>query len=719
MKNKKSTALLIFALIGSLNAVEITVFDDTLQNGFQDWSWAVHNLNNNTPVNSGSVSISMQADNWDGLLFHKDTQIDVADNNRLSFYIHGGNSGGQSIRVYFQNNGLVIATVDIPLLVANSWQQVVVSLSDLGVTFGGFQDIVFQDNTGTDQPEIYLDDIVILENIDPPITATPITINVNINQDRHVINDEIYGVNFGSVNQLNEIKFPSRRWGGNSTSRYNWKTDISSRGSDWFYLQYANAVDDENQLPHGSSSDVFIDETMAVQSQAIITIPMTDWVPLDDRNRKWGFSVLKYGQQLETECSIFDNPPNWCNPDAGNGTCNPLVNTSGYCSSDGYIINNEVSDTSQNVNATWVSDWVAHIASRVGDAANGGVKYWALDNEPMLWNSTHRDIHPNPVTYDELWNKTLSYATAIKNQDSNANILGPTLWGWCAYFTSASDAEYNNGSCVDGPDRQAHGGVALIPWYLNKVCEHEENTGVRLVDYLDIHYYPQGGVAGLSDSNSSEDNETAAKRLRSIKELYDPTYTAESWINEPIYMLPRLHSWIDDNCPGTKLAITEYKWGSDNGASGVLAQAEVLAIFGREQVDLATRWVAPEEGSKVENAFKLYLDYDGNGAKIQGESIQVLSGNIDEVGSYGIHNITTNHLYILLFNKHTTAKEATINLGQTSTQISVYGFDAGDDISFLENITPANSVVYTLPERSVRLLVIDLSSDLIFANGFD
>jgi hypothetical protein len=693
------------------------VYDDALQNGFVDWSWATHNLNNNNPVSSGLNSIAMQPDNWGGVYFHNENHFNLADNNRLSFMIHGGTVGGQLIRVYFQENGNAIATTDIPALAANTWQNIVISLSDLGVTFGGFNDIIFQDRTGTDQTEIYIDEVKILDNIDPPINPTPITVNIDINQNRRPINDEIYGVNFGSTNQLNAIGYPIRRWGGNAVSRFNWKKDVSNSASDWFYFNYPATVADASQLPNGSSSDVFIQDNLNAGAQTIMTIPMMGWVARDERTRKWGFSVTKYGTQNLTECTIFQTPPAWCNPDAGNGLCDPNVNTTGYCSADGFIINNDKTDTSQTIDSTWVTDWMQHISSQLGQSA---VKYWALDNEPMLWNSTHRDIHPQAATYDEIWNKTLNYAAAIKAQDANAQILGPTVWGWCAYFTSASDVEFANNSCVDGPDRQAHGGQAFMPWYLQQVCHYQQSTGIRLVDYLDIHYYPQGGVAGLSASDSAEDTATQGKRFRSLKELYHPSFIAESWINENVRMIPRLHDWIDNNCPGTKIAISEYKFGSDNGISGVLAQAEVLAIFGREGVDLATRWIAPEDNSKAENAFKLYLNYDGYGAKISGDSVQASSSNQDELGSYAIHNSSNNKLYILLFNKNMTPKEATINLGLTPFSIEVYGFNAGTDITFIESL-PTNSQIIstTVPEYAARLIVVSINNDLIYQNGYE
>ena len=78
------------------------------------------------------------------------------------------------------------------------------------------------------------------------------------------------------------------------------------------------------------------------------------------------------------------------------------------------------------------------------------MRFFALDNEPDLWNSTHRDVHPAPLSYDEIWQRTVDYASAIKTQDPGALVTGPVPWGWCAYFWSALDG------CGDGgPDMAA------------------------------------------------------------------------------------------------------------------------------------------------------------------------------------------------------------------------------------------------------------------------
>src|SRR6185295_15106158 len=78
---------------------------------------------------------------------------------------------------------------------------------------------------------------------------------------------------------------------------------------------------------------------------------------------------------------------------------------------------------------------------KFGRAKDGGVKYIALDNEPALWNSTHRGMHPIGCSYDELWQRTRDYAAALKKIDPGVQIGGPASFGWTEYFYSGLDAQ--------------------------------------------------------------------------------------------------------------------------------------------------------------------------------------------------------------------------------------------------------------------------------------
>src|SRR5207247_10409821 len=144
------------------------------------------------------------------------------------------------------------------------------------------------------------------------------------------------------------------------------------------------------------------------------------------------------------------------------------------------------------------------------------------------------------------------------------------------------------------PDRGAHGGWDFLPWLLDQFRRAEETGGKRLLDVFTVHYYPQGGE--FSDDVSPE---MQLRRNRSTRSLWDPNYVDESWIDGNVQLIPRLREWVSTYYPGTRTGITEYNWGAESHMNGATAQADIFGIFGREGLDLATRWAAPPSGSPV------------------------------------------------------------------------------------------------------------------------
>ena len=61
-----------------------------------------------------------------------------------------------------------------------------------------------------------------------------------------------------------------------------------------------------------------------------------------------------------------------------------------------------------------------------------GCSNFFLRTEMMLWDSTHRDVHPAPTSYDEAWEMTLEYAGAIRAAFPDLEIHGPISVGACA-----------------------------------------------------------------------------------------------------------------------------------------------------------------------------------------------------------------------------------------------------------------------------------------------
>ena len=477
-------------------------------------------------------------------------------------------------------------------------------------------------------------DSISLGDRDLPSQATPQqnapTLNVRVSADQHTINSDIYGISFADEELATALNLPVGRWGGDHTTRYNWQTDTFNRNREHFFENRPEANSNLGALPTGSSADRFVEQNQRVGSKTMLTIPMIGWAP-KDRNARCSYRVAKYGPQQETDVA-----PAYA--DCGNG-----IATDGTP-----IIGNDPTDTSVATDPAFAQAWMQHLINRFGTAAEGGVAYYALDNEPTIWGETHRDVYPEPMSYDKLRERTYEYAAAIKQTDPTAKTFGPVFWGWTAYFYSTLD-QAAGGSWWNSPvDRNAHDGTELVAWYLQQMQAYEQQNNIRILDYLDLHYYPRATGVALAPVG---DPATADLRLRTTRGLWDPSYRDESWINEEVQLIPRMHKWVADNYPGTKLAISEYNWGALDDINGALAQADVLGIFGRERLDLATLWEPLGADQPFAFAFRMYRNYDGAGSTFGNRSVNATSTDQGRLSVYAAQQSATGLMTIIVINK--------------------------------------------------------------------
>jgi hypothetical protein len=471
--------------------------------------------------------------------------------------------------------------------------------------------------------------------------ASNVTLSVNATSGRHSISPYIYGVNFAAAapGLTTAFKVPVNRWGGNSTSRYNYLNHTYNTGSDWYF---ENIVDQ----PSGTLES-FVAANKAKKVASLVTLPMIGWVAKDSPSSHP--FLCSFTRTVFATQDSFDPYDSNC----GNGTQNNYATN----------LTADPTTTSTAAGAAWDAAEVKHLEGKFGAAAKGGVALYELDNEPGLWNSTHRDVHPDPLTYDELKAKSVAAASAIKAADSGAKVLGPSDWGWCAYYFSAADNCGQNAT-----DHAAHGNMDLAPWYLQQFAAASKSAGKRLLDYFDEHFYPQASGVSLSSAGNAA---TQALRLRSTRSLWDPTYTDESWISQTAHpklmFIRQMRAWVAKYYPGTKTAITEYNFGGLESMNGALAQADVLGIFGREGLDLATLWDGPSPLQPGAFAFKIYLNYDGKGGHFGETSIKATSSNQGLLSVYAAQRTADKALTLMVINKSGHA---------ITTSLGVAGFSA-------------------------------------------
>ena len=424
----------------------------------------------------------------------------------------------------------------------------------------------------------------------------------------------IFGVG-GEEPGAGELGASARRWGGNPTTRYNWELNTVNLTKDWFFKNTAGRKGDYR---------LFLDENRQQGLSTTLTVPMLGWVAKDDTS--YAFPVSAFGAQQATAPDAAD---------VGNGV-----------GSDGQLITpGPPTLTSVAATPEWVAKWVATIRSEDAGRARS-VESFILDNEPMLWNVTHRDVHPDPATYDELLEKTIAYASAIRRADPDAKIAGPAEWGWQSYHYSAKDVE---AGLFRRPDRRAHGDEPLLAWYMRKIKEQEQKSGTRLLDILDVHYYPMADGIGIGPGGKT-DPATSALRIRSTRGLWDPTYKDESWIGERTRVIPMLREWIAASHPGLRLSIGEWNFGAEGHMSGALAIAEVLGHFALEGVYSAYYWTIPAAKSPAFWAFRAFRNYDGSGARFLDYTVGV-TGSATLASLFGSRDADRKHLVAVLLNE--------------------------------------------------------------------
>src|SRR5262249_18397812 len=251
------------------------------------------------------------------------------------------------------------------------------------------------------------------------------------------------------------------------------------------------------------------------------------------------------------------------------------------------VTGNDPADANVAADSTFQKGLLTLLVSRWGDAASGGVRYYILDNEPTIWHATHRDVHPVGATMDELRDKIVDYAAMIKAADPTALVVGPEEWGWSGYLFSGYDQQWGSlHGWSNLPDRTNHGGMDYLPWLLSQMKANTVAGGLKPLDVFTVHYYPQGGEFGNDTSTTMQ-----LLRNRSTRSLWDPAYIDQTWINDTVKLIPRLRSWADTYYfPGTPIGITEYNWGAESHINGATTQADIYGIFGRENLDMGTRW---------------------------------------------------------------------------------------------------------------------------------
>lgn len=505
-------------------------------------------------------------------------------------------------------------------------------------------------------------------------------VSVSTKTNCHAISPYIYGVN----GTYSDSSIKSIRQGGNRWTTYNWETGMSNSGVDY-----------------GNLSDSYL--TMG--------IPTTESAP--------GF-VARYGHNMARAYNQY-----FLTTVQAQGYVAGLAGTVTLTAPSKFWFKvvakkNDVLSLVPNLKDSFVyiDEYVHCLKTNQGFANKGGINAYSIDNEPDLWYESHPKAQKLPQKIASLIDKTLQTCLAIKSVDSTAEVFGPALGNWYAcYNFNSNDNLWNT---VYSSKYKSEWFVSM---YLDTMRVLSKQNGKRLIDVVDIHWYPEAsGADGKKIVNTKGGvepitPEAIKTRLQNPRSMWDPTYIEKSGFEngtKAIQLLNRLKTSINSHFPGTKIAITEYRYGTEDHYSGGLALADVLGVFGREGVYYASKWYATSMlmfQSYSKSAFDLYTNYDGKYSSFGNTSVQSLTSSNDTLSTFASTDEKGN-LHMIIVNKMPTITQTSFSFNDSYYQkAEVFGFDSISATitkrESINGITDYKNCNYLLPAYSALHFVFE------------
>jgi hypothetical protein len=526
--------------------------------------------------------------------------------------------------------------------------------------------------------------VVLVLSLSATAANINITYTVSTDVNRTPISKYIYGSNWGGGTD-----YTIRRSGGNRLTAYNWENNFSNAGADWWWNN--DNYMSSSTIPGKAITD-FHNQALSQGQASIVTLQMAGYVSAD----KNGY----------VDCNTQAAP---------SSRFKKVVFAKGAP-----FVTNPVT-TDANV---YMDEFINFLVSTYGYAGTAnGVKFYCMDNEPDLWYDTggpwygtHWEVHPYDPCCVELKDKTIALAKAVKNVDPNAQLLGFVSYGFAGYLNFQGAPDWTS---VQG----SYGW--FINYFLDKMKVASDANGRRLIDALDVHWYPEAqDNAGNRITNTVNTNAMYTARMQAPRTLWDSSYvypnitypTGEvSWINQSWFaqylpLIPRLKADIAQYYPDTNLAFTEYDYGGQTHWSGGIATADVLGIFGKYGVYIATYW---GDGTYVDAAIKMYTNYDGADSTFGNTEVYSTDTNKVDSSIYAsVFDDSACELHLVVINKNIDNNiTGTFNITspQKFTSGRVWKFDNNSynitETTAISSITN-NSFTYTVPKTSVCHIVL-------------
>jgi hypothetical protein len=517
--------------------------------------------------------------------------------------------------------------------------------------------------------------------------ALNVRFDINTGLERAPISPYIYGTNEPLTNTEG---WTARRQGGNRYTGYNWENNASHAGTDYYnssdnYL--CRNILNKKFIP-GIVVTAFHDSAQARGCYSLTTLQMAGYVSADRRGTVDVAQTAPSSRFREVRAT--KGAPFSLTPDT----------------TDDYV---------------YMDEEMNFLVNKYGNASTpSGIKGYCLDNEPALWPSTHPRIHPQKPLCQELVTKSIALSKAIKSIDPYAETFGPVAYGFAEFLNFQGAPDWNNVKSDFG---------WFLDYYLDSMKKASDSAGKRLLDVLDIHWYPEatGGGERIVWGSNPTARANAEARIQAPRTLWDSSYVENSWIgqgNSPVALLKHLKSSVDKYYPGTKISISEFTYGGENHISGAIAMIDALGIFGKFGIYFASYWPDGDSTKYTSAAYKMFRNYNGNKATYGNVKVKANTNNVAYSSVFAsVFDTGNNDLHLIAINKsYDSTLTASFNIAGTQNYLSARVWALNKNSSNIAEISPVNNITanafsYTLPPLTVFHFVLSPANFIIKGNG--
>lgn len=401
-----------------------------------------------------------------------------------------------------------------------------------------------------------------------------------------------------------------RENGGNNTTKYNWRRKLGSH-PDWYNNVYFNNWDQtakalQENFPFAHGMWAF---------QLLGYAAKSNQYNFND----WGYNQSQWWEGVNQNL-------------AGNGVLNP---TGTKALKDGdYQLYLEKWD------ADSTTDLIKHWFSTDGIGLDKDKnRYWNMDNEPEIWSGTHDDVMPVQISAEEFMQRYIAVAKKAREKFPEIKLVGPVTaneWQWY---------NWNNKTItVDGKN------YPWLEYFIKTIAEEQKTSGVKLLDVLDIHFYPSTQkteeVVQLHrvffDKTFSFPE---ANGVKNISGSYDNRITQE-------YIFVRCNEWLEKylgSGHGVTLALTET--GLADAVKPPVTSvwyASMMGEFMRNGVEIFTPWTWKTGMWETLHLFSLYN---------RELSISGISDQENLVSAYPTITASGDSMTVVLVNRSATLNQ--------------------------------------------------------------